>query len=175
MRRLLAFSLTLAVAACVAPPAPPPPPPRDVPRPRPAPPAPPPPPPAAEWRDWPVTAGTWVYERDARGSRALFGPARADALLVLRCDLGERRMFLSRAGSSEVPLAIRTSSASRSLAVRATGGALPYVAAALVPTDPLLDAMAFSRGKIAISQPGTPLLVVPSWAEIGRVIEDCRG
>ena len=45
----------------------------------------------------------------------------------------------------------------------------------LAVTDPLLDAMAFSRGRFVVEQPGQAPLVLPPYAEIGRVIEDCRG
>jgi hypothetical protein len=45
----------------------------------------------------------------------------------------------------------------------------------LSPRDALLDAMAFSRGRFIVEQPGQPSLVVPAWAEFGRVVEDCRG
>ncbi len=168
----LAISTMLLVAACVSPP--PPEPPRPRPTYTPPPPAPPPAPAAADWRDWPVTPGTWTYRRDSRGSRAMFGVANADARLVLRCDSAERRIYLSRVGDDRAPFAIRTSSTTRAVPVRPTGGTLPYVAAAFTPTDSLLDAMAFSRGRFAIDQTGAPPLVVPAWAEIGRVIEDCR-
>lgn len=127
-----------------------------------------------DWRDWPQTPGTWRYERDARGSRALFGNPGADARVVLRCDRGERRMFLSVAGGNAAPLAVRTSSTVRSLTVAPTGGTPPYVAVSLSASDPLLDAMAFSRGRFALDQPGSAPLALPAWAEIGRVIEDCR-
>lgn len=40
--------------------------------------------------------------------------------------------------------------------------------------DPLLDAIIFSRGRIAVGIPGQPTLVLPAWAEAERVIEDCR-
>jgi hypothetical protein len=176
MRRLLApaliGALVAAVPGCVAPPPPrqQPAPPRTTP-----PPAPRPAPLAADWRDWPLTPGTWAYNRDARGSRALFGQGGVDAALVLRCDRAERRIFLSRAGSGSGPLTIRTTSATRALAVQPTGGTPPYVAVALAPSDPLLDAAAFSRGKLTVEQAGAPTLVVPAWAEIGRVVEDCRG
>lgn len=175
MRRLalaLVAALSGTLASCVAPPPPP------QPAPRPATPPPPPPRPAplaADWRDWPLTPGTWAYNRDARGSRALFGTGGADAALVLRCDRAERRMFLSRSGAATAPLTVRTTSATRALAVQHTGGTPPYAAVALAPTDPLLDAMAFSRGKLVVEQAGAPPLVVPAWAEIGRVVEDCRG
>jgi len=40
--------------------------------------------------------------------------------------------------------------------------------------DGLLDAMSFSRGRIAVTVSGTPMLVVPAWPEVARVVEDCR-
>ncbi len=64
--------------------------------------------------------------------------------------------------------ALRTTSTTRRLAA-ADGGI------ALAATDPLLDAMAFSRGRFTVEVPGTTALVLPSHAEVGRVIEDCRG
>ncbi len=79
---------------------------------------------------------------------------------------------MSGAGTA---VTVRTSSALRTLATQPTGGAEPYVAAALAPRDALLDAIAFSRGRFIVEQAGQPPLVVPSWAEIGRVVEDCRG
>jgi hypothetical protein len=174
MRYSLVFAslLLVSVAGCVAPPTAPPPPPPTM--------APPPPPPkpaplAADWRDWPLTPGTWRYERDAHGSRATFGGVGSDAPLVLRCDLSPRRMLLSRAGSVTGPMTVRTSSTTKALAVQPIGGATPYVAAEIAPRDALLDAMAFSRGRFVIEQAGALLLVVPAYAEIGRVIEDCRG
>jgi hypothetical protein len=167
--------LALAVAACVAPPAQPPASPPPSPRVSAPPPAPVPAPLAADWRDWPLTPGTWRYERDARGARALFGATGSDAALVLRCEFPARTIFLSRAGRASVPLTIRTSSTTRVVPVRPTGGAIPYVAAELGARDQILDAMAFSRGRFVIEQGGAPTLVVPAYAEIGRVIEDCRG
>ena len=59
--------------------------------------------------------------------------------------------------------------------VQPTGGTPPYVALALTASDPLLDAMGFSRGRFVIEQAGAAPLVVPAWAEIERVTEDCRG
>ncbi|WP_375429383.1 hypothetical protein [uncultured Sphingomonas sp.] len=129
----------------------------------------------SDWRDWPLTPGGWSYRRDARGATALFGEAGSDALLTLRCDLGEGRMFVSRNGAPATPLTFRASSATRAVPVQPTGGSPGDVAAALAPTDPLLDALAFSRGKFVVEQAGRPPLVVPAHAEIGRVTQDCRG
>lgn len=173
MRRILPLIAGLATLAACVPQAP-----RTA-APVPAPPvtqpAPPPPPPrVADWRDLPQTPGTWSYTRDARGSLALFGPAGSDALVSLRCDLGARRIYLSRAGSATAPLTIRTSSAARALNVAPTGGTPPYVAVALAPGDPILDAMGFSRGRFVIEQPGSATLAIPAWAEVERVTQDCR-
>ena len=175
MRFLLPFATIALIAGCTAP--------RPVAPPPPAPistPAPPPPPRAAavgpDWRDWPVTPGIWSYRQDARGSIALFGPADAAALLVLRCDRGARMVYLSRTGDQPATLTLRTTSQTRLLNAVPTGNAQePYIAVALQPSDPLLDAMGFSRGHFVIEQPGRSPLVVPAWAEIERVTEDCRG
>jgi hypothetical protein len=40
--------------------------------------------------------------------------------------------------------------------------------------DPLLDAIVSSRGRVGFSTSGLEALVVPPWADIARVIEDCR-
>ena len=73
------------------------------------------------------------------------------------------------------PLTIRTTTLTRSLPVQPTGGAPAFVATALAADDPLLDAVAFSRGHFTAEQQGAANLVVPAWPEIGRVVEDCRG
>lgn len=172
MRALAPLAVLILVGACVAaPPAPRPQQPAPTPRPVPTPA---PQPPTADWRDLPYSPGTWTYRRDARGSIALFGPVGADASLTLRCDLTARQIFLSRAGSSVQPLTIRTSSTTRNLPVQPVGGTTPYVAAALAPSDPILEAMGFSRGRFVVAQAGQATLVLPAWAEIERVTEDCR-
>ena len=174
MRRLFSALLLFAgTAGCVPQVAPPP---RPIHTPAPVPvQAPPPPPPARDWRDRPATVGDWVYKRDARGSVALFGPQGADALLLMRCDTARRQVFLSVPGTQAGPAVIRTSSVSRTLQLLPTGGEPPYVAVALTPNDPLLDAMGFSRGRFALEQAGSAPLAIPAWPEIERVTEDCRG
>lgn len=177
MRRLASLIVLLAAASCVSAPAP-----KPAPRPttRYVPPAPAmaPAPASADWRDWPVTPGDWVYRRDGRGSIALFGAVGDDALLTLRCDRERGVLYLSRSGSDAAPIVIRTTTLARTLPVQPTGAApapVPsYVAVALAPRDGVLDAMAFSRGRFIVEQAGAPTLVVPAWAEVPRVIEDCR-
>ena len=164
--------LLIALAACTAPPPP-------------LAPSMPPPKPVAvaplpvtaakgDWTDWPLAAGDWVYRQDQRGSIALFGPPNADARVTLRCDRARQRIYLARAGSGAGSFVIRSSSMMKEFAGAPTGGTLPYLATEISPRDPILDAVIYSRGRIAIEVAGQTPLAIPSWAEIGRVVEDCR-
>jgi hypothetical protein len=129
---------------------------------------------AADWRDWPLTPGTWSYRQDARGSIALFGRAGADAEVTLRCDRGRARLYLSRRGEGAGPLTIRTSSLTKAVTALPTGATPAYLAAEFETRDPLLDAVGYSRGRFVIEGGGLPPLTVPAWAEMLRVVEDCR-
>jgi len=133
---------------------------------------------ASDWRDWPATPGNWVYRQDARGSIALFGRAGEDADLTIRCDRNRGQIFLSRRGdppeTGAAPLTIRTTSMVRAFSALPTGATPAYLAIALGVRDPLLDAMGFSRGHFTIEGGSLPTLVVPAWAEVLRVVEDCR-
>jgi hypothetical protein len=71
-------------------------------------------------------------------------------------------------------MTIRATSGLKTFAAANTGGTPPLVAAELAASDPHLDMMAYSRGKFVVQIKGTPDLVVPSWPEIARVVEDCR-
>jgi hypothetical protein len=118
--------------------------------------------------------GTWSYRQDSRGSVALFGMVGQDAELSLRCDRTRSRVYLSRRGEGAGPLTIRTSSATRALNAAPTGGTPAYLAVEFAVRDPLLDAIGYSRGRFAIEGAGLPPLAVPAWAEMLRVVEDCR-
>jgi hypothetical protein len=130
--------------------------------------------PQGPWLDWPVAAGSWIYRRDDRGSIALYGAANADALVTLRCDKGRRTIYLSRAGGAGSTITVRTSSSMKALGAQPTGGKPAYIAAEITTTDPILDAMAYSRGRIAIEASPLLSIAIPVWSEIGRVVEDCR-
>ncbi len=54
------------------------------------------------------------------------------------------------------------------------GGAQPALVAARAASDGVLDQMAYSRGKIGVEAQGAAPLGLPAWAEIARVVEDCR-
>jgi hypothetical protein len=165
----------LAGCARVVPPAPQAAPPRPIPRPVPVTP-PRLPPPSSDWRDWPITPGTWSFRQDARGSVALFGAGGADPAVTLRCDRGARALQLSRAGDAPAAsFTIRTSTLVRTLPVRSAGTTPPSIVSTLGADDRLLDAMGFSRGRFILEAPPLAALVIPAWPEILRVVEDCRG
>ena len=163
----------LALAACVAPPPP------TAPQPASA------PPPAAapltaprltgDWNDWPFTPGDWTYRRDVRGSLGAFGVPGQIAKVGLRCDTQTLRVYLSReAAVLGKKMTVRTSSMTKEMVTRPSGGAEDYVAAEILPNDAILDAMAFSRGRILLETEGQSPVILPSWAEITRIVEDCR-
>ena len=81
-----------------------------------------------------------------------------------------------RAGKASAPVQayIRTESVDRPLTMTQADANLPVVLIALPARDPLLDAMAVTRGRFAVETEGMPTLYLPPWAEVTRVIEDCR-
>ncbi len=183
-----ASSLIMLLASCVGPPTDAPastrpararPAPAPRPAPTPAPtltPAPPPATPVAAataWADRPLTPGNWTYRPEPGGSVALFG-SPAQPLLTLRCDRASRRVILTRAGAGQGAMVIRTSYGAVSWPATAQGGAQPALVAARAASDAVLDQMAYSRGKIGVEAQGAAPLVLPAWAEIARVVEDCR-
>lgn len=132
--------------------------------------------PKGDWIDWPISQGDWVYRQDARGSIALFGNAGQDALLTLRCDRNERKLYFSRAGNPQngAKMTIRTSHTLKSYNALPTGATPAYAAIALNPSDEILDALVYTRGRFAVETDGMQSIAVPSWAEVVHVIEDCR-
>ena len=119
--------------------------------------------------------GSWTYAATAGGSEATFKDAAGANRLVLRCNRSARTVSIVR---SEVPaaaaaLSIWTSSIARSVPSRFL--ATRELVADLAATDALLDAIAFSRGRVATAAAGAPMVAVPAAPEATRVIEDCRG
>jgi hypothetical protein len=124
----------------------------------------------AAWADAPLSPGRWVYQPSpGAGSRALFGPANAPSFQIA-CN-SARLLTLTRSGAGAGALTIRTSSTVRALPAAPTAQGL---SAQLAAGDPLMDAIAFSRGRFAVEAPGAPALVIPAWPELARVVEDCR-
>ena len=119
-------------------------------------------------------AGDWTYAATATGSEATFASAGAVPQLTIRCIRATRRITIVKPTSTAAPfLWIWTSSQTRNLPA-GYDAASARLSAELAAYDPLLDAMAASRGRIGFSTSGVAALVVPPWGDVGRVIEDCR-
>lgn len=161
MRFLFPAAALLVLASCVSAPAPQPAPRPEPPRPAPAPP-PPAPAPLAGWADRTLTPGDWSY----RDGTATFG----GSIFILRCDRNSRQIVMMHQGSTPGgALTIRTTSGNDALRV-GTDNSVRVDAYA-----PVLDKMVFSRGRSAVESDNRSISVIPAWAEVARVVEDCRG
>jgi hypothetical protein len=167
VRRAVGLLMVLLASGCVAPreAAPPPPP-----APRPAPtPAPAPPPPATDWRDRAYSPGDWSYARAGAASEAAYG-APGTPLFTLRCEPVVRQVRLGWSGAPAGALTIRTTYGDTlRAALPAPEGAQLVMSAG----DPLLDQLAYSRGRFMLAS-GAQELILPAWPEVARVVEDCR-
>jgi len=128
------------------------------------------------WMDAALTPGAWRYRQHGGGTSAYFIATSRAAGFVMTCIAGRGRVELRREGKSAAPrvMTIRTETAARSFQSVQVEDTLPYHAAEVAAGDPLLDAMALSKGRFAVEVEGEAPLILPSWAEVSRVIEDCR-
>lgn len=131
------------------------------------------------WMDAPATSGDWFYRTGSGETLAIFGtsPAPADTRLLVICRLPTRRVALAYVGavSGQAEMRIRTETTDRTLTAAPAGGEQRLALVELAASDPLLDAIAFSKGRFAVNVAGQPPVFAPAWPEITRVIEDCRG
>ncbi len=178
-KAVLACSLVM-VTCCQTPQPVPPPTQRPAPRPvQTAAPAPQPVPvtPQADWIDRAQTPGDWRYVVEPGETLAAFGTPGATQL-VLACDRSTRKVAIVRATSApqqgDAAMRISTETATRAMMATPASGSPARIVATLDARDPLLDAMAITRGRFAVEVEGEPGLYVPAWAEVTRVIEDCR-
>ena len=118
--------------------------------------------------------GSWGYRAIAGGSEARFVDTGGIAQLTIGCTRATRQVAVARAsGTAAAGLMLWSSNASRTLPARFDPRAMRVIAD--VPAnDPLLDSLAFSRGRIAVTIVGGSVVVAPAWPEAARVIEDCR-
>ena len=107
----------------------------------------------------PLATGQWSYVATASG-----GDARYATHVSLLCDKPTRTVTISRPGAPGAALTIVTDMQTRALP--SNGRLSAY--------DPLLDAMAFSRGRFLVSSGSDAVVAIPSWPEVARAIEDCR-
>ncbi|MEO6360840.1 MAG: hypothetical protein ABIO43_09745 [Sphingomicrobium sp.] len=120
-----------------------------------------------------LRSGSWSYAATATGSDAAFMDSSGTAVLILRCTRANRSVILSVRGVPAASLALWTSSVSRTLPAT-YDPASARVGASLNANDPLLDAIAFSRGRFSVTVAGMAPLMFPAWPETARAVEDCR-
>ena len=129
---------------------------------------------AVDWRTGPLTAGSWAYRGLTDGSEAVFTDAGVTRRIVVKCSRPTR--IITLAVASVAPgstISLSTTETQRSFAAR-FDAQTSQIIAQIANNDAVLDAMAFSRGRFALSVPGSATLVVPAWPEVARSIEDCR-
>jgi hypothetical protein len=135
-------------------------------------------PPSASWMDAPATPGEWRYSASADGSRADFRTPFSPGAFTIACratTAGPQIELTRYDFAKDGPIfTVRTETASRSFRARVSSQ-MTILIHGIAPTDPLLDAMALSKGRFAVETEGLPTLYLPSYAEVSRVIEDCRG
>lgn len=174
---LLSGCLVLTLLSACAPQTPSPAP---VPAPRPIATAAAPAPPAAprftgDWRDSPLTPGAWRWSAAGGQSVASFGLAGQSASIMLACiDGGSVQLRLADTATNSTPIGIITSSGSFPLMSDVPQSGATAIVATLPARSPVLDAMAFSRGRFVIEVAGQSPSYVPAWPEVARVVEDCR-
>jgi hypothetical protein len=129
---------------------------------------------SADFSYSPVSPGAWTYRPVAGGSEAAFVDGGGATRMLIACGKLTRLVTISRVTAAPAAsMSLWTSTVSRDLPARfdrPSGRVIAQVGG----LDPLLDAIAFSRGRFAVSMPGYPALVLPAGSEIGHVVEDCR-
>lgn len=170
----IACAIALLLGGCVSRTAPAPPTPAVVPALATMPPAPVAP---ANWMDRALSPGTWRYAPSDTVPAASYGSATAALDLTLECITARKMVRLTTTSG-------QGRGAPAAITLRATSGVKTYPAVAdsgtgrlvaeIPAMDPHLDALAFSRGRFMVSGAAADL-ILPSWPEVARVIEDCRG
>ena len=171
--RYAALVILLVVGACVPRAEPQPPVPRPAPRPQAAPVPPPPAPVARDWLQAQLGPGRWSYRAGPTGTAALWGEASGGARFALTCDRASRTVRFTRAGAAAGPMEIRTTDGARTLNAGPDDG-LPGASAGVPAADDFLNSLVFSRGRFLVAATGAEPLILPTWAEPFRVVEDCR-
>lgn len=126
--------------------------------------------------DAPQTDGTWFYSQRPGQTRAVFGANPSDVTFMMVCNPADSTVTLIRADSAELQRTarIRTETQRRTLTMTTPRAGSGIITAQLNARDPLLDAMAITKGRFAVETAGLAALYLPAWVEVTRVIEDCR-
>lgn len=153
--------------------------PTPVPAPRPvattAPAAPPPPRFTGDWRDAPLTPGAWRWSVAGGQSVASFGLTAQSPPIMLACIAkGSVQLRVAGNATTATPIGITTSGGTFPLMSDPPSPGATAIVVTLPARAPVLDAMAFSRGRFVIEVAGQLPSYLPAWPEVARVIEDCR-
>ncbi len=126
--------------------------------------------------DAPQSPGTWTYVEEPGETLALFGEAEQMEGFLMRCGDGAVSLAVMTGEPQEEARAMQvtTETVTAQLVAAPVPSRKRILAADLAPGDPLLDAMAITKGRFAIEVEGLQPLYLPAWAEVTRVIEDCR-
>lgn len=120
-------------------------------------------------------SGSWAYSPTATGSVASFRSAAGQApQLTLTCNRTVRRVSIARPAGGAAPYLFVWSTSMNRNVPAGFNPATHLLTAELTAYDKLLDALAFSRGRIVVGPSNGTAFVAPAWPDIIRVIEDCR-
>ena len=126
------------------------------------------------------TPGDWVYEQERGESLAVYQSAAPRPIFTIRCSAGVVSLGRARSSADQTQdsasrlLSISTETVKASLNTYPVAGPEAILVADLDANDPLLDAMAITKGRFAVEVEGEEALYLPAWVEVSRVIEDCR-
>lgn len=126
--------------------------------------------------DAPQTPGTWQYVNEPGETLALFGANMRQPDFMVRCGDGSLALARVTQAAQTEPRAMKvtTETVTSTLEAAPVPSMERILAAQLDVNDPLLDAMAITKGRFAVEVEGFETLYLPAWTEVSRVIEDCR-
>jgi len=126
------------------------------------------------WLDEQRSVGDWQHRQNVSESRTQYIGTGGE-LFSLTCSFSNQNIRLERqvAAAQAGMMRIRTETGDRIFNAVPMAGT-NTLSITLNATDPLLDAMAITKGRFAVEIEGASTLYLPSWAEVTRVIEDCR-
>lgn len=124
------------------------------------------------WDQRPFDTGIWQY--DGRARTAVFAQA-GRPLLTLSCAGASVRLTTDRLASAGQAQAVDLKTSSGIVRLRFEPQGAQGSVLTVPSSDNKLDQIAFSRGRFALDASNGHHLTLPVHAEIGRLIEDCRG
>lgn len=128
--------------------------------------------PAKPWDARPLDTGRWRYDPRAKSATYANG---SSALISFACSGSSIRIASDyfSAGGQAMTVDLKSSFGNNRLRFDPLGA--NGLQLSLPAQDQKLDQIAFSRGRFALEAANGRALTLPVHAEIGRVIEDCRG